>query len=611
MRAISYSKKDSKKESLNGICFLRVLVILSLLATGGILGAFAFQYLKSYETSSFESNYYSATDLLVESIQNRFDRNAIATTQVSKLVGASFNDDRWPNVTLSSFEAVCSAQILAAEVRSFSLNPLVTAMNFKSWEHYATTHVNLLGGDNALLESVNGSWPVSNGMFTVDSSGRPLAVQNNGTKTLHFPVWQIAPILEGEGAVMFDDYSALDGRLLIDYVIATKRCGLTDVYQLVEDRYVRPSALLFCGIYPNQTLQGLLTAAFSWDTVIDQSLPDYLQSVDVILKTSTTSFTYTVTAGRVTLRGAGDLHDPAFDRYRQKATAAIAESNASANRASVKYTFEIYPTSTLSDQYFSEVPVVFTVSMVLFFFLMALVFLGYDYLVRVRTEALIRHAEVSSKYLNQFFPAFVRKRLLQPPASIPEPASARRFHWQVTASTPNKGSSRRKPVGVAVGPPPTQYDDPIAEVFDDSTVLFADISGFTRWSSSHSATDVFSLLERLFLEFDRIAMERGVYKMCTIGDWYVQYIVLKVGYIISSDFYTSFSAMWRLQVCRIPLQSMLLSWLISLWIYCTAVRAYWVRKRVSGSGLDFIVVPSSGDSFVERRVHLSYLERLT
>jgi class 3 adenylate cyclase len=52
-------------------------------------------------------------------------------------------------------------------------------------------------------------------------------------------------------------------------------------------------------------------------------------------------------------------------------------------------------------------------------------------------------------------------------------------------------------------------------------VLFADLAGFTAWSSTRPADHVFLLLETLYKEFDRLALELGIFKVETIGDCYM------------------------------------------------------------------------------------------
>eukprot|EP00977_Amphora_coffeiformis_P012581 scaffold3134_cov182-Amphora_coffeaeformis.AAC.18 len=61
----------------------------------------------------------------------------------------------------------------------------------------------------------------------------------------------------------------------------------------------------------------------------------------------------------------------------------------------------------------------------------------------------------------------------------------------------------------------------IAELFPAATVMFADIAGFTAWSSIREADQVFSLLESIFQAFDAIAERDGVVKVETVGDCYV------------------------------------------------------------------------------------------
>ena len=51
--------------------------------------------------------------------------------------------------------------------------------------------------------------------------------------------------------------------------------------------------------------------------------------------------------------------------------------------------------------------------------------------------------------------------------------------------------------------------------------MFADIAGFTAWSSEREPAQVFVLLEALYSEFDALACQLGVFKVETIGDCYV------------------------------------------------------------------------------------------
>lgn len=61
----------------------------------------------------------------------------------------------------------------------------------------------------------------------------------------------------------------------------------------------------------------------------------------------------------------------------------------------------------------------------------------------------------------------------------------------------------------------------IANQLSDVTILFADIVAFTKLSSRLTAADLVGRLNRLFSEFDRLAISFGVEKIKTLGDAYM------------------------------------------------------------------------------------------
>lgn len=61
----------------------------------------------------------------------------------------------------------------------------------------------------------------------------------------------------------------------------------------------------------------------------------------------------------------------------------------------------------------------------------------------------------------------------------------------------------------------------IAEAYPDTTVLFADLVGFTPWARRTDPARVVGFLDDLFTRFDALAAECGVEKIKTIGDSYM------------------------------------------------------------------------------------------
>jgi class 3 adenylate cyclase len=64
-------------------------------------------------------------------------------------------------------------------------------------------------------------------------------------------------------------------------------------------------------------------------------------------------------------------------------------------------------------------------------------------------------------------------------------------------------------------------EERIAESYPATTVLFADLAGFTPWARETDPARVVGFLDALFTRFDELAAECGVEKIKTIGDAYM------------------------------------------------------------------------------------------
>lgn len=64
-------------------------------------------------------------------------------------------------------------------------------------------------------------------------------------------------------------------------------------------------------------------------------------------------------------------------------------------------------------------------------------------------------------------------------------------------------------------------EENIADYFADTTVIFADLVNFTAIAQGTDATEIVSMLNDLFSDFDALSKEYGVEKIKTIGDAYM------------------------------------------------------------------------------------------
>jgi class 3 adenylate cyclase len=135
-------------------------------------------------------------------------------------------------------------------------------------------------------------------------------------------------------------------------------------------------------------------------------------------------------------------------------------------------------------------------------------FVAYDRLVERRQKIVLKKAKQSSAIVSSLFPKNVRDRLMKEN----EVDKKRNF------LAPNH---RLK--NFLGGDTETQDEaaHAIADLFPHCTVLFADIVGFTAWSSTRDPGQVFDLLQTIYQAFDSVAQRRRVFKVETIGDCYV------------------------------------------------------------------------------------------
>lgn len=64
-------------------------------------------------------------------------------------------------------------------------------------------------------------------------------------------------------------------------------------------------------------------------------------------------------------------------------------------------------------------------------------------------------------------------------------------------------------------------DKQIADMFEQVSVFFCDIAGFTKLSQNIAPTELVNILNDIFSEFDRLAVKHGLEKIKTIGDSYM------------------------------------------------------------------------------------------
>jgi hypothetical protein len=189
------------------------------------------------------------------------------------------------------------------------------------------------------------------------------------------------------------------------------------------------------------------------------------------------------------------------------------------------YKMMVYPTSVFRSAYSSNEPAIFAIVVVAVFAFTALSFVCYDAAVRRRNEKVVRTAARTSAIVASIFPKEVQKKMMEEAEEKERNYELHKRRNKPSMSTELKDflslNKDKLGEGKMLNIASVQRTKPIAEFYPQVTLMFADLVGFTAWSSTREPTQVFVLLETIYHEFDIIASRRGVYKVETVGDCYV------------------------------------------------------------------------------------------
>jgi CHASE domain len=387
---------DQSKNVAVKILMLRYSLVFILVGLATGLGGGSFVILRYKEQSTFRAEFNSAAIQTKRSMTDHLLKTYVAADLIDAVYTGQLNTTAGivlPYYTMPGFDNIVSGINQLSKSRITSLSPVVKNTSRLEWEQFAKDNVGSLHGPASLRISTNGSWIVSDGIFSTDSLGRQSTSRNFVPESMYpdlmFPIWQVAPLQMNAVAVMFDPHAKQGTRMFaIDRAISTMQGASTDIVQLVIDssKY-RPSTILYFPVVIPGSIPktiGLIGMAFTWDEIFSHILPSYLNRVDCVVSTVTTSFTLALVNGAVTIIGRGDLHDRNFDEY----ATVISEGLSDSSTSLAGYTITLYPTTDLYSTYITTNPQNVCIGAVTIIVFTALVFTLYVYLVTIRQAQL-------------------------------------------------------------------------------------------------------------------------------------------------------------------------------------------------------------------------------
>ena len=372
----------------------------------------------------------------------------------------------------------------------------------------------------------------------------------------HVPLWQISPVFPSPMFLNIDLFTKVTVKGSYEEVIRTGTAVLDEAANLEYDAdavtlmnyflstgQYRETAAEFSSepvsglAYPvfdsfdlvNRKVAGVLLTNIYWRLYFEDILPPDANGLIIVIEnTFNQTLTYRIDGPMVTYLGVGDRHDPKFNSYGQSAdVSSFVDSRAGPrtrgyvaadlNQEYIRYTLKVYPSEDLEVDYITNMPTIYTVTVASIFAFTSVVFILFVLVVERRQSVVLDSAVRSGAIVSALYPQAVRDRIYETTDAKPSKKVSKKNAFTAGANhSPQDAATGDRSADVSR----EARGRPIADLYPHSSILFADIVGFTSWSTKRTPVEVFELLEGLYSAFDRIAIRRKVFKVETIGDCY-------------------------------------------------------------------------------------------
>mmetsp|Transcript_12399 Transcript_12399/g.29515 ORF Transcript_12399/g.29515 Transcript_12399/m.29515 type:complete len:703 (-) Transcript_12399:1995-4103(-) len=504
---------------------LRLLVAFVLLAATVAVCLIVYFNGRNDEQEAFEKDFAGLADKLVISFESVVKQRFGAIDMFFADVTANANQT-WPLVTPPAYTRRISELHNMAGLSLSLFLMRVEEDRRTEWEEYSVANQGHLREGLAYMMNKDPTDIVAAPIFPkiMDNEAVPGEFVPDSRPGPYYPIWMSHPPRNQSG-INANMHRDPEHQGIMDFVVANKRPGIgasadyIDPATPKEGRYFLfkgtpnwnyqddPFAVAQFPIYDklgeDRSVAAVFFTIIYWRTYFDGLLPKGSDGIYVILEnTCGQQFTYIIDGLEAKFASHGDLHSPEYEYLRRDTSIDLIfdrDQTTSGEDPTCRYSIRVYPSEAFRDSYETNEPWLFATILAAVFLFTAAVFILYDCMVERRQKAVMKSAQQSGKIVHSLFPEAVRDRLYEE-----QEATNKAPTWEADA---NKSGADCKQA--------------IASEYPETTIFFADLVGFTKWSATRTPVEVFQLLEALYGEFDAIAKKRRVFKVETIGDCYV------------------------------------------------------------------------------------------
>lgn len=543
----SFADEEKAKPTIGAeenrrVIYSRILVGVVLVVCAAITASLAFMITDREEQKRFESEFAGVASEIIEVSQQAESNLVKIMDEFGTMVTSSAlaTGQTWPNVTIPDFERRANASQSVSGGRFLALSVAVppTDDSRAAYNQYTAEHIGWLE-ESAKVANVTPT-DILPFMISLNPAyeGEGDTVNPPGIPSfgdlLHLVTWQVSPPPTNNTLLIKVDWRHLFTPRF-NYMRETGRTARSPtLYEgeltWVEEPTADPLNLYYQPIYDgfeeNRTLVAFVQMALRWQDHFENVLHEDTEGIIVVVSdTCNQTFTVEINGQESVFLGKGDLHE-SYDYMGMTAGLTVAlndildGSTESEAGISCGCSMTIYPSAKFHDKYRTSKPIAYTLVVLAIFGFTTFVFMLYDCLVQRRQDTVMDSAVKTNAIVDSLFPEGFRDQIMEQAKDDNGAKGEARESFQV-----NKVKSSLK-MFMSGDAEVVEDDDlylskPLADLFPEATVVFADIVGFTSWSSVREPSQVFTLLESIYRTFDKIAKTRRIYKVETVGDAYL------------------------------------------------------------------------------------------
>eukprot|EP00934_Nitzschia_sp_Nitz4_P000060 Nitzschia sp. Nitz4//scaffold32_size149145//116844//124363//NITZ4_002897-RA/size149145-snap-gene-0.11-mRNA-1//1//CDS//3329548123//60//frame0 len=515
--AVEEVKNDVAVKEQFRVLLSKTAMILILVGLGTIfcMGTYILAQQQGIKDLKKEVGYYADSILLVSQEKFLSTYDAIAATGETATSTAIDTNRIWPKVSIPHYPSKTlrtSKLISGAQSSAFAV--VVQEDERESFEEYANTWTEALlqeSLDYSDHDSLNSSAafdiPTTISSFVGNTSNTTPDPQGSGPYTV---VLQQYPVLSE--STLLPMTNILNDPLLRRLVMTANETKSTtamfsgEVDGKAELFVVQP---VFQDVLPpDEDVESLEMMGVTWFVVdfvtyFNDVFPTDILGVTLVVRSDCGySLSFIVDGPEVDFLG---FYDAKLDvKSNWTVSVDFVELNNGASSCDDILTLHLYPSSKMENEFISNKPATYAALTGIIFVITWVAFSFYDRAVQLRQQKVMDRVKAQDRIVSGLFPSSVKDQLFTDDKNGgTETDLQRSVHGQ--RRTSDAFATNRQ----------------IANLFLETTVLFADIAGFTAWSSAREPTQVFVLLETLYGAFDALTHRHSIYKVETIGDCYM------------------------------------------------------------------------------------------